>query len=192
MVQPYLCLPAEHGDGVLEESVGTLAVPGALLDTDLLLAVHVASVDVVSIDGEDLHLIAVDTLDLSLEVLGVVGVDNNSIDIAIITQGSRDIEVGNILDTTKPAKRGRGEIVSLEVAIVEGRRNVSGDSVAAHVLAEEKVRPPGGLLDDAILSCHQGRDDVNALGDTGHTDILRLADEDVHPDSNSEGIRQCV
>lgn len=66
------------------------------------------------------------------------------------------------------------------------------ESISAHVLREQKIYPPGGLLDESGRGGHKRRDDVDRLCDIGHSDVLGLADKDVAPHAHGEGVRNGV
>ena len=64
--------------------------------------------------------------------------------------------------------------------------------MAAHVFTEEVERVPGALLEDPGGRGHEGGDDVDGLGDVGHADVAGLADEDVEPGGDGEGVGEGV
>ena len=53
---------------------------------------------------------------------------------------------------------------------------------ATHVFAEKIERPPCCLFDYPVFSCHQWRNDVDALSNISHADVFALSNEDVEPD----------
>ena len=69
---------------------------------------------------------------------------------------------------------------------------MSRDRAASHVLAEQQQRPPDRLLDHALSRCHQRCDDIDALSNVRHANVLALSHEHVEPYRHSQSVRQCV
>lgn len=168
---------------MLGEHVCALTIPLALGDANLLLSVHVACRDAVAGNREHGNLSG-RTFKLGLNVLLLVDVDHSHVDVAVLAQRGADVQPGSVLDAAHPLGRG--------LTLVDTASDVRADGPAAHVAREEIQRPPGGLLDDAVLGRHQGGDDIDGLSDAGHADVFALADKDVQVHGHGQGIGECV
>lgn len=170
---------------MLRERKQALAIPLGLLNSNLLLLRRVNDLDIRTINSMHLDLLSSrKTLELCLEVLLLVDVHHGEVHNAVLVQRCADVQPGRLDGASDP----RGLCVAQVLASAE----VDGDGGAAHVLAVQQEGPPGRLFEDAVLCGHERGDDVDALGDIGHAHVLGLADEDVEPNSDGEGVGKVV
>lgn len=170
---------------MLRERKQALAIPLGLLNSNLLFLRRVNDLDIRTINSMHLDLLSsCKTLEFCLKVLLLVDVHNGEVHNAVLVQRRADVQPGRLDGASDP----RGVCVAQVLASAE----VDGDGGTAHVLTVQQEGPPGGLLEDAVLCGHERGDDVDALGDIGHAHVFGLADEDVEPDGDGEGIGQVV
>jgi hypothetical protein len=180
-----LQLPPQQSKRVLRERKQAFAIPLRLLNTNLLLLRCVNNLDIRAINSMHLDLLSSrKTLELRLKVLLLMDIHHSEVHNAVLIQRRADVQPGRLYGASDP----RGVRVAQVLAAAE----VDGDGGAAHVLAVQQEGPPGGLLEDAVLCGHERGDDVDALGNVGHADVLGLADEDVEPDGDGEGVGEVV
>lgn len=101
-MQFSLCLPSQQRQRMLREHITAFAVPCTLLNSHLLLPLHVSSRHIGSGDRVDSDRTSTDALDVGLKVLSFMDVDDNYVDKAIVTQGRADVQPGSVLDAAQP------------------------------------------------------------------------------------------
>lgn len=161
-----------------------LSIPAALLDLHLLVSLLVRNTHVLSVDDIHIDLALLDTLDLDFIVLVLAHIRDRKTHPPILRLRRRNIQERRLDRGTNPLR--------LRSALVLRATHINRDAVAAHVLAEEQERPPDSLLQDAILGRHQRTNDIDALSDIRHAQVLSLADEAVQEHGDGQRIRQRV
>jgi hypothetical protein len=181
--------PDEHGHRVLRKRVQPLAVPLGLLYTNPLAPLLIRNLDMLPRHRENLDPLPIrnlQALNLRPEPLLPVHIHHGQHHSAVTPPRGTDIQPRR-LDAARAAQP-----LGLRLAQVLPAAEVHGEGVAAHVLAEEEEGPPGRLLHEAVGRGHERGDDVDGLGDVGHADVGRLADEDVEPDADGQGIGERI
>jgi hypothetical protein len=164
-----------------------LALQGALGNGNRLLAllVDILEAELFSADLEDLDVARGGRHAKQLRLVAVllVHVDDGNVE-PLAVEGGADVEFWDVDGALDPLWVG--------LARINAGADVDGDRLAVHVLGEEQERPVRGLARDARGARHERADDVDALGNGGHAQVLGLADEDVEPDGHGQRVRQVV
>lgn len=170
-----------------DKRLDILAAHGALFNRDGLFAllIDVLEAGLLAADPEDLDVAGRgrDAGQLRLEAVLLVDVDDGHVEPLAVERGA-DVELGHVDGALDP--------LGVRLARVDAGADVDGHGAPVHVAREEQQRPVRRLARDARGARHERADDVDALGNGRHAEVLGVAHKDVEPDGHGQGVGQVV